>query len=249
MSKKVTRRKRVREHEFEDLNLIFNADYHMSVNIQKEASHSNQHLTDFDALTENQNHYLNSIKENTISFGIGCAGTGKSYVAVMYAAQQLKAKNIKKIIITRPAVECGEKFGFMPGELDEKYSEYLTPMKSIFDKAFGHNYVELLFKNKIIEARPLAFMRGSTFENAVVILDEAQNVSPQSMLMFLTRIGNNCKVIINGDIKQSDIRGLSGLDEAVHKLRNVRSVGVTEFTTDDIVRSGIVKDILKAYST
>jgi phosphate starvation-inducible PhoH-like protein len=247
MSRKATRKKRVQNNEFDDLNVIFNADYQMSVNIQK-THHQAPANIEFEALTEKQSQYLASIQKNTITFGIGCAGTGKSYVALMYAAQQLRKRKIQKLIITRPAVECGEKFGFMPGELDEKYGEYLTPMKSILNKALGHSYVEALFKNKTIEARPLAFMRGSTFENAIVILDEAQNVTPQSMLMFLTRIGTNCKVIINGDIKQSDIRGQSGLDDAVNRLRYVRDVDVTEFSADDIVRSGIVKDILKAYS-
>lgn len=246
MVKKVTRAKKIKLDEFDDI-AITSTDYHMSVNIHRTPHAPVHHQVQFETVTENQSHYLNSIKNNTISFGIGCAGTGKSYVALMYAAQLLRCKKVSKIVITRPAVECGEKFGFLPGELEEKYDEYLTPMKSILYKALGQTHTELLFKNKIIEARPLAFMRGSTFENSIVILDEAQNVTPQQMKMFLTRIGENSKVIINGDIAQSDIRGESGLNDAVKRLHSIRSVGVVEFTIEDIVRSGIVKDILIAY--
>lgn len=246
MVKKITRAKKVKLEEFDDI-AITSTDYHMSVNIHR-TPHPTTPSFQFEPATENQNYYLNSIKSNTITFGTGCAGTGKSYVALMYAAQLLRCKKVSKVIITRPAVECGEKFGFLPGELEEKYDEYLTPMKAILYKALGQTYTELLFKNKVIEARPLAFMRGSTFENSIVILDEAQNVSPQQMKMFLTRIGENSKVVINGDVAQSDIRGESGLHDAVRRLRSIRSVGVVEFTIEDIVRSGIVKDILLAYN-
>lgn len=248
MVKKVTRAKKIKSDEFDDLEVrTYNADYHMATVVHKMPTPHHQRDAAFDTATENQSKYLNSMKANIITFGTGCAGTGKSYVALMYAAQLLKQKKVSKLVITRPAVECGEKFGFLPGELEEKYDEYLTPMKAILYKALGHSYTELLFKNKIIEARPLAFMRGSTFENSIVILDEAQNVTPQQMKMFLTRIGENSKVIINGDVAQADIRGETGLNDAVKRLREIRNVGVVEFTIEDIVRSGIVKDILIAY--
>jgi phosphate starvation-inducible PhoH-like protein len=246
MVKKLTRAKKIKLDEFDDI-AITSTDYHMSSNIHRVPPPPPRN-EQFEPVTENQCKYLESMKANTISFGTGCAGTGKSYVALMYAAQMLRSRKVSKVIITRPAVECGEKFGFLPGELEEKYDEYLTPMKAILYKALGHSYTELLFKNKIIEARPLAFMRGSTFENSIVILDEAQNVTPQQMKMFLTRIGENSKVIINGDIAQADIRGETGLHDAVRRLRSVRSVGVVEFTIEDIVRSGIVKDIILAYN-
>jgi phosphate starvation-inducible PhoH-like protein len=246
MVKKLTRAKKIKLDEFDDI-ATTSTDYHMSVNIHKLPQPPPRN-EQFDTVTENQSKYLESMKTNTISFGTGCAGTGKSYVALMYAAQMLRSRKVSKVIITRPAVECGEKFGFLPGELEEKYDEYLTPMKAILHKALGHSYTELLFKNKIIEARPLAFMRGSTFENSIVILDEAQNVTPQQMKMFLTRIGENSKVIINGDIAQADIRGETGLHDAVRRLRSVRSVGIVDFTIEDIVRSGIVKDIILAYN-
>jgi phosphate starvation-inducible PhoH-like protein len=248
MVKKVTRAKKIKSTEFDENEIRSrNVDYHSSTNVHKMPTPHYQRDVVFDTVTDNQSLYLNSIKSNTVTFGTGAAGTGKSYVALMYAAQQLKNRKVNKVIITRPAVECGEKFGFLPGELEDKYDEYLTPMKSILYKALGHSHTELLFKNKIIEARPLAFMRGSTFEDSIVILDEAQNVTPQQMKMFLTRIGENSKVIINGDVAQSDIRGDSGLNDAVKRLRAVRSIGVVEFTIEDIVRSGIVKDILIAY--
>ena len=246
MTKKIRRSKRVQSVEYyDDMSITYNADYHMSLDIQK--SHHQPKQVEFETLTPNQAKYLNSIKNNIITIAHGSAGTGKSWVAVTYACQQLLAKRYKKIIITRPAVECGEKLGFLPGDLSEKYHEYLTPLLSIFHKTFGNNYTDYLIKTKAIDARPLAYMRGTTFEDCIVIADEFQNASPAATFMFLSRTGNNCKVIINGDTKQSDIRGTSGLEDAINRISNVNKVGVIEFTTDDIVRSGICKDILLAY--
>lgn len=200
------------------------------------------------AITEAQGHYVCSILNNIVTFGIGPAGTGKSYVAAGLAADKLRDGEIDKIIITRPGVEAGESFGFLPGELEEKYAPYIEPFRDILNERLGKSHVEYLLKHKRIEAKPLAYMRGMTFKNAWIILDEAQNTTPAQMKLFLTRIGHNCTVIIDGDIAQTDIKGKSGLDDAVRRLAKVSRVGVVEFTPDDIVRSGIVKDIIAAYA-
>ena len=198
-------------------------------------------------LNDAQRHYLNSIKSNIITFGIGPAGSGKSYCAAGYAADMLRSKKIDKIILTRPAVEAGEKLGFLPGLLEEKLAPYLAPFMEIFYERLGRSFTEYLVKHGKITAGPLAFMRGSTFHDAIAICDESQNVSIVQMLMFLTRIGRNCKLIIDGDLQQKDIPGISGLQDAVHRLRGMKGVGVTDFTADDIVRHGIIKDILLRY--
>ena len=201
------------------------------------------------ALTKAQGAYITAILENVITFGIGPAGTGKSYVVAGLAADMLREKKIDRILLTRPGVEAGEKFGFIPGELEEKYAPYIEPFRDIFNERLGRSQVDYLIKHKRICAMPLAFMRGRTFKNCWAILDEAQNTTPGQMKLFLTRIGDNCKVIIDGDIEQKDITTQSGLSDAVNKLKNTRKVGIVEFTVDDVVRSGIVKDILRAYST
>ena len=200
------------------------------------------------ALTKAQGEYINAILANTITFGIGPAGTGKSYVVAGLAADMLKEKKIERIILSRPGVEAGEKFGFIPGELDEKYAPYIEPFRDIFNERLGRSQVDYLIKHKRICAMPLAFMRGRTFKNCWAILDEAQNTTPSQMKLFLTRIGDNCKVIIDGDIEQKDITTQSGLSDAVKRLQHTRKVGVVEFGVDDVVRSGIVKDIIKAYA-
>lgn len=201
-----------------------------------------------EALTEAQGHYIVSILSNIITFGIGPAGTGKSYIAAGLACDMLKSGEIDKLIITRPGVEAGESFGFLPGELEEKYAPYLDPFREILNERLGKSFAEYLIKTKRIEARPLAYMRGSTFKNCMAILDEAQNTTTQQMKMFLTRIGHNCKVVVDGDGDQKDIKTESGLTDAVKKLAKVKGVGVVNFEVDDIVRSGIVRDIIIAYS-
>ena len=206
-------------------------------------------LEPLQALTKAQGAYITAILENVITFGIGPAGTGKSYVVAGLAADMLREKKIDRILLTRPGVEAGEKFGFIPGELEEKYAPYIEPFRDIFNERLGRSQVDYLIKHKRICAMPLAFMRGRTFKNCWAILDEAQNTTPGQMKLFLTRIGDNCKVIIDGDIEQKDITTQSGLSDAVNKLKNTRKVGIIEFTVEDVVRSGIVKDILRAYST
>ena len=205
-------------------------------------------ITPLRALTEAQGHYLNAIESSIITFGIGPAGTGKTYVAAGYAADQLRNGEIEKIIITRPGVEAGESFGFLPGELEEKYAPYIEPFRDVLNERLGKSQVDYFMSHGRIIASPLSFMRGKTFKDCVVILDEAQNTTPTQIKLFLTRIGQNCKVIVDGDIDQKDISGLSGLEDAVKRLKRVPSVRVVEFEVEDIVRSGIVRDIIEAYA-
>jgi phosphate starvation-inducible PhoH-like protein len=197
--------------------------------------------------TKKQADYLRSIENNVITFGIGVAGSGKSHIALAYAARELESKNIHKIIVTRPIVEAGEKLGFLPGEIGEKTLPYMLPMLDILNKRLGKSTVEYHLKRGNIEFKPLAYLRGTSFENAVVILDEAQNTTESQMKLFLTRIGENCKVIIDGDVEQKDIHERSGLVDGIKRLNNIPSVGIVQFDFNDVVRSGICKQIIKAY--
>jgi phosphate starvation-inducible PhoH-like protein len=200
-----------------------------------------------EAKTENQKRYINAIKHYTLTFGTGPAGVGKTWLCAALAAEALKEGHIEKIIITRPAVEAGESMGFLPGELDQKFDPFLQPFKDVLNERLGKGFVDYLTKAGRIEAAPLAYMRGRTFKNAFVILDEAQNTTPKLMEMFLTRIGVDCKVVVNGDIKQSDIRGVSGLEDAVRRCSHIPAVKHVEFTRLDVVRSGLVQEIVEAY--
>lgn len=194
-----------------------------------------------------QSTYLESIRKNQITFAVGPAGTGKSYIATAYAAEQLYYKKIDKLIITRPAVEAEESLGFLPGLLEEKYAPYLAPIRDILDNLLGKSFVEYCLKVGTIEPVPIAYMRGRTFENAVVIIDEAQNVTPKQMKLILSRIGDNTKYIIDGDITQKDIKGGSGLEDAISRLGHINGIDVVQFLTNDIVRSGMCKKIMQAY--
>ena len=200
-----------------------------------------------EAMTEAQGHYLCALTDSQLIFAIGPAGTGKTYVASAYAADLLQSKAIEKIIITRPNVEVGTGFGFLPGELEDKYAPYLAPFKEIMIERMGLSTYEYNLKAEYIVPTPLAFLRGATFNNAFVILDEAQNCTPAEMKMFLTRIGKNCTVVVDGDPEQCDLNCPSGLNDAVNRLERIPGVSVVEFTEDDIVRSGMIKDILIAY--
>lgn len=197
--------------------------------------------------TEKQKHYLHAIRHSAVTFGIGPAGTGKTFIAVCEAAELLRTRKIEKLIITRPAVEAGESLGFLPGELDEKFDPYFAPVKEILNRRLGAGQTEYLIKAGKIEAKPLAFMRGCTFDNAFVILDEAQNTTPSHMKLFLTRIGQNTRVVVDGDIKQQDIPGLSGLKDAVERFGHRDWCSLIEFGYDDIVRSGIAREIVIGY--
>lgn len=198
--------------------------------------------------TQAQKKYIHAIKNNCLTFGIGPAGTGKSYCAGGVAAEAMQNGQIERIIITRPAVEAGENLGFLPGDIEEKFAAYIDAFLDILNLRLGAGTVKYLMRHGRIVAAPLAFMRGRTFaEDTFVILDEAQNTTPAQMKMFLTRIGENCKVVINGDIKQSDIHGRNGLLDAVDRLSGLARVHIHEFNRDDIVRSGLVRDVIDRY--
>lgn len=196
---------------------------------------------------DRQRRYLSAMQQQTITFGLGPAGTGKTYVCGAHAAAELEARRVSRLVITRPAVEAGEELGFLPGEIEEKFAPYLAPFRDVLDERLGKSFVDNLIKNGRIEAAPLAYMRGRTFKDAIVILDEAQNTTPAQMKMFLTRIGENCRVIVNGDVRQKDIKGVSGLEDAVRRLIWIPQVSVIEFQREDVVRSGIVSDVIQSY--
>lgn len=199
--------------------------------------------------TSNQKKFVEAVKENDIVFAIGPAGTGKTYIAVASAVKALKNKEIKRIIITRPAVEAGENLGFLPGDLQEKIDPYLRPVYDALDDMIPSEKLKYYRENRIIEIAPLAYMRGRTLNNAFILLDEAQNTTPVQLKMFLTRLGQSSKLIINGDRTQVDLRAnqKSGLDDAMEVLKNVKGIGFIELSHKDVVRHQIVKDIIKAY--
>lgn len=194
-----------------------------------------------------QETYLDAIKHNDIVFGIGSAGTGKTYLAAHYAASQLYHRKIEKIILTRPNVEVGNSLGFLPGSLEEKYAPYLEPFDSVFIKSLGKGFYEYALKNKTIDPKPVGFMRGATFTNAIVLVDECQNLTKTEFKMLLSRIGHNCKMILSGDPSQVDITH-SGLDDAVHRLSNIDGIEIVRFLDSDIVRSRLCKQIIIAYN-
>lgn len=199
------------------------------------------------AKTQAQGHYLISMEGNQLTFGIGPAGTGKTYVCTAHAANLLLQRKIQKIIVTRPAVEAGKGLGFLPGTIYEKFEPYFAPFRQILGSVLGASHLENLQRLGKVEIQPLEYIRGLTFDNCFVILDEAQNVTPEQMKLFLTRLGENSVVVINGDITQKDIPGKSGLADAMERLKGLEGVNVIEFDEDDIVRSGLVKEILRRY--
>ena len=193
-----------------------------------------------------QGEYLRAIHENSIIFGIGSAGTGKTYIAATYAAGELFHRRIKKIVLTRPNIETGRGLGVLPGTLEEEYAPYLEPFDQIFSNSLGRGFYEYaLNKNQIIP-KPLGFMRGTTFEDCIVLLDEAQNATRDEMKMILSRIGKNCKIIVSGDQEQSDITN-SGLLDATQRLEGIEGIEVVRFRDEDIVRSKLCKQIILAY--
>lgn len=200
-------------------------------------------------LTPGQKRYDAGFKSSDIIFGLGPAGTGKTWFAIQRAAEALKAGTIKKIYVTRPAIEVGEGMGFLPGELDEKFAPYLIPLKEAFVEALGAGFYEYCLKSGIIEPVPLAFIRGRTLKDAWVLADEMQNATKSEFKAFLTRIGENAKFVINGDTGQIDdkIGHNSGLDDAVNRIGNHSQVTVVTFKRSEIVRSGLCMDIVEAY--
>jgi len=205
--------------------------------------------TDLHGRTPMQREYLRSILSHDLSFGIGPAGTGKTYLAVACAVDALERDAIKRIVLTRPAVEAGERLGFLPGDLAQKVDPYLRPLYDALYDLLGFDKTQKMFERQMIEIAPLAYMRGRTLNHAFIILDEAQNTTPEQMKMFLTRIGFGSKAVITGDTTQIDLpRGQkSGLIEAQHVLRDVRGVAMTRFTSVDVVRHPLVARIVEAY--
>lgn len=199
--------------------------------------------------TLGQKQYVDYIRKNPVTFGIGPAGTGKTYLAVALAAYYLKNREAERIILTRPAVEAGEKLGFLPGDLQEKVDPYLRPLYDALAHMFGFDAMQKMLAKNSIEVAPLAYMRGRTLEEAFVILDEAQNTTREQMKMFLTRMGNHSRLVVNGDITQIDLpdRSKSGLVEAMNVLRDVPGIGIMQFTDEDVVRHDMVGRIIRAY--
>ena len=204
---------------------------------------------DLKARTPNQSVYLDNIANHDITFGIGPAGTGKTYLAVACAVDALERSAVQRIVLTRPAVEAGEKLGFLPGDLTQKVDPYLRPLYDALYDLMGFERVTKAFERNALEIAPLAFMRGRTLNNAFVILDEAQNTTPEQMKMFLTRIGFGSKAVVTGDISQIDLpKGqLSGLVEAERILRRVKGIAHTRFNSGDVVRHPLVARIVDAY--
>ncbi|MBO0476870.1 PhoH family protein [Vagococcus sp. DIV0080] len=197
-----------------------------------------------------QKTYVEAIKKNDVVFGIGPAGTGKTFLAVCLAVAALKNGEVEKIILTRPAVEAGESLGFLPGDLQEKVNPYLRPIYDALYTILGMDHTNRLMERGVIEIAPLAYMRGRTLEEAFVILDEAQNTTKSQMKMFLTRLGNRSKMVINGDRSQIDLpKGVeSGLVHAENILKDIQKIKFVEFSVSDVVRHPVVADIIKAYA-
>ena len=213
---------------------------------RKENKPKIQHL---EAKTINQRDYIRSIIENEIIFCSGPSGSGKSFIAAGVAAEHLHRGSVKQIIVTRPLVCTGKEIGSLPGELGEKIAPYLLPMKENLRFFLGQSLYGHYDNEGQIHYKPLEIMRGATFHNSYMILDEAQNCTVEQLKMFITRMGKGSKVLINGDIKQDDLRGRSGLDLCINKLRNVDGIGVCELGYEDIQRNDIIGRVLQALET
>ncbi len=197
----------------------------------------------------NQETYVSTIRSKVLTFGIGPAGTGKTYLAVALAVQKFVTGEVEKILLVRPAVEAGEKLGFLPGDLSQKVDPYLRPLYDALYEMLGYKEASQLIERNIIEVVPLAFMRGRTLNNSFIILDESQNATVEQMKMFLTRFGFGSKVVVTGDITQIDLpkNTLSGLVHSLEVLKNIDEVGLVEFDSKDVVRHGLVQKIVEAY--
>jgi phosphate starvation-inducible protein PhoH and related proteins len=203
------------------------------------------------AMSENQLHYIKGIDCYDIHFGVGPAGTGKTFLAVAQAVRYLEQEKVKRILLVRPAVEAGERLGFLPGTLEEKYDPYIRPLLDALYELLGTEHVEQLLEKNILEIAPLAYMRGRTLNDAFIIVDEAQNTTPDQMKMCLTRLGFSSKLIINGDISQIDLpkKQLSGLKHALAVLKDIPSIGFTFLEGRDTVRNPLVQEIIQAYES
>jgi phosphate starvation-inducible PhoH-like protein len=205
--------------------------------------------SDLRGRTPHQNYYIKSVLEHDITFGVGPAGTGKTYLAVACAVDALERDAVQRIVLTRPAVEAGERLGFLPGDLAQKIDPYLRPLYDALYDLLGFDRTQKMFEKQTIEVAPLAYMRGRTLNHAFVILDEAQNTTPEQMKMFLTRIGFGSKAVVTGDVTQTDLQRnqKSGLIEALKILENVRGIAFTHFSSADVVRHPLVARIVDAY--
>lgn len=236
-------RPRVRDMtEHADFSLPGPSDEHAVIDLKTRRS-------DLRPRTPKQREYLNHILKHDITFGVGPAGTGKTWLAVACAIDALERDNVQRLVLTRPAVEAGERLGFLPGDLAQKVDPYLRPLYDALYDLMGFERVQRLFEKQAIEIAPLAYMRGRTLNHAFVILDEAQNTTPEQMKMFLTRIGFGSKAVITGDPSQVDLpKGQkSGLAHAVHVLRDVKGIAITKFSSQDVVRHPLVARIVDAY--
>ena len=236
------------------------ADFSLGLKILQDKSHKIQDIfldticltTDRKTISPksiNQKLYIDSIRKNNLVFGVGAAGTGKTYLAVAAAVSYLNLKKVKKIVLTRPAVEAGEKLGFLPGDLNEKVDPYLKPLFDALNDMLDFDTISRLIDRSTIEIAPLAFMRGRTLNDAFIILDEAENTTSAQMKMFLTRIGLNSRVIVTGDTSQIDLDKniKSGLIEAQSILRDIDGISFCDFNENDVVRHSLVKKIIEAY--
>jgi len=199
--------------------------------------------------TVGQKNYVDQMRNNTIVFSIGPAGTGKTYLAMAMAITAFRLGQVNKIILTRPAIEAGEKLGFLPGDLQQKVDPYLRPLYDALNDIMGTETFQRNFERGLVEVAPLAYMRGRTLENSFIVLDEAQNTTPEQMKMFLTRLGNNSKAVITGDITQIDLPSgqNSGLTDAIKILDNISDIGLSYLTSKDVVRHPLVQKIINAY--
>jgi phosphate starvation-inducible protein PhoH and related proteins len=233
------------------------ADAEPQAEADDEDETSEEHVTptlktrrsDLRGRTPHQIQYIRAVLEHDISFGIGPAGTGKTYLAVACAVDALERDAVKRIILTRPAVEAGERLGFLPGDLNQKVDPYLRPLYDALYDLLGFDRTQKLFEKQVIEIAPLAYMRGRTLNHAFVILDEAQNTTVEQMKMFLTRIGFGSKAVVTGDVTQVDLHKTqrSGLVDATHVLKDVRGIAFTQFSSADVVRHPLVARIVDAY--
>lgn len=213
---------------------------------QREEKKQVSRVVQLEAKTENQKNYIRAIVENEIIFCSGPAGCGKSFIAAGIAANHLHSGMVQQVIITRPLVCAGKDIGSLPGEMNEKIAPYLLPMEENLRFFLGQAYYGHYFNEKQIQYRPLEVMRGSTFHDAYMILDEAQNCTEDQIKMFVSRMGQNSKVLINGDVHQDDLRGRSGLARCMEKLRNIDGIAICELSYEDIQRNGIIGRFLKA---
>lgn len=214
---------------------------------EEQAPSPQKKLAPLRARNEAQQTLLQHLSSRQLTFALGPAGTGKTYGATRFACELLEDREIEKILITRPMVSAEEDIGFLPGKVEDKFAPYFAPIREIMNDHLGTSHVQNLIKNRKIEIAPIGFLRGHTFKNCFVLFDEAQNTTPNQMRLFLSRIGDNSHVCVDGDLAQCDIQGDSGLKDAIRRFEKLPEVGVARFTTDDIVRSGLAKKILEGY--